>query len=71
MNNFMSMKVHECLANLIRYQASHCKRHRLKLTRGQVLLQVAPGHIFHYDAVHVLTDELLFESDYIRAVFAL
>ena len=71
MNDFVSMKVLEGLANLKRNQASHFNRYRLKISRCQILLQIASSHVLHHDAVRVPTGELLFESDYIWTIFAL
>ena len=71
MNDFVSVKVLERLANVKRYQTSHVCWNRLKLACGQILLQVAPCHVFHHNAVLVLTLELLFEPYDIWAVFTL
>ena len=71
MNNPVSVEVLERLTNMKRYQASHVCRNRLKLACGQILLQVTPCHVFHHDAVLVLTLELLFEPYDIWAVFTL
>ena len=71
MDDPVSVKVFERLANVKRYQTSHVCRNRLKLACGQILLQVAPCHIFHHDAMLVLTSELLFEPDNVWAIFTL
>ena len=71
MNDSVSVEVLQCLANLKRYKTGHVCWNGLKLSRGQILLQVAPCHVLHHDAMLILTRELLFKPDNIRAVFTL